>query len=96
MVEDDSCEGCQQAHDCQKVYRQLGKTEGPSVAAKVVVAFLLPIFVFAAGLGVFGRLLGGVLAPRYQTPLAFALALSVTVGVVLIASLIVRRLHRNT
>jgi hypothetical protein len=77
------------------VYARLGAMQGPSVVSTVVVAFLLPIVVFAAALGVLGRLLTNALAQEYQTPLAFALALVVTVGVMLTARLALKRLHRS-
>jgi len=62
----------------------------------VVVAFVLPIVVFAVALELFGRLLTNVLAQRHQTLAAFALALVVTVSVMLAVSLILKRRHRNT
>ena len=41
MAQEEFCQGCNQRHRCQEVYQRLGSTEGPSVAFKVVVAFLL-------------------------------------------------------
>jgi len=70
--------------------------KGPSVVPDVVVAFLLPIVVFTVALELSGRLLTDVLAQRYQMPVAFALALVVTTGVMLAVSLILKRRHRNT
>ncbi|MBN2130544.1 MAG: hypothetical protein JW741_13670 [Sedimentisphaerales bacterium] len=96
MAHSKFCEDCSQAHDCKKVYEQLGQSRGSSVALGVVVAFLLPIVVFVVTLGVSGRLLANAVARKYQTPAAFVSALLVTVSVMLVASLIVKRLHRNT
>ena len=96
MAHSKFCEDCSQAHDCKKVYEQLGQSRGSSVALGVVVAFLLPIVVFVVTLGVSGRLLANAVAREYQTPAAFVSALLVTVSVMLVASLIVKRLHRNT
>jgi len=90
------CEGCSQAHDCKKVYEQLGQSKGSSVALGVVVAFLLPIVVFVVTLGVSGQLLANAVAQKYQTPAAFVSALFVTASVMLTVSLILKRLHRNT
>lgn len=78
------------------IHQQLGRAEGPSVTWKVIVAFLLPTVVFAAGLALFGSLLNDVLPQRYQTPLAGVLALAVTFGVMWVVSLIFMRLHRNS
>jgi len=94
MVQSKSCEGCRQAHDCTKVYEQLGCAEGPSVTSTALLAFLLPVVVFVAALGGFGWLLKGVVAGAYLTPLAAALALVTTTGVVLVAR-VLTRLHRR-
>ena len=95
MVQAKSCDGCSQAHDCRKIYEQLGQAGGPSVALKVTIAFALPIISFMAGLATFGRLLRGRLAEPYQTPVAFVLALAVTVGLTCLASVAVRRQARK-
>lgn len=94
MAQSKSCEGCSQAHDCTKVYEQLGCAEGPSVAPAALLAFLLPVVVFATALGGYGWLLKGVVAGPYLTPLAAALALLTTTGVMLIAR-VLTRLHRK-
>jgi hypothetical protein len=49
-----------------------------------VVAFLVPIIVFIGALAGFGRLLKDVVAASYQVPLAVALALTTTIGVMLV------------
>ncbi len=87
------CEGCSQAHDCKGIYQQLGDPKGPSVAGKAVVAFALPLGLFVAALGVFGRLLQHVVARPYQTLCACALALGATAGIMLIVSHITKHLH---
>ena len=95
MTEAKQCEGCSQAHDCKKLYQHLGDLQGPSVALKAVIAFLLPIGLFVAALGAFGRLLQHSVARPYQTLCALALALCVTAGLVLIASLITKRFDKK-
>ena len=94
MVQAQTCDRCSEAHDCQQIYRKLGRAEGPSVAVKVLVAFALPIFVFLACLAGFGHLLRGRLGEPYRTPLVFVLALAITAGSVLAASACVRRVER--
>jgi Kef-type K+ transport system membrane component KefB len=89
------CEGCSQAHDCKTIYERLGHIEGPSVARKVVVAFVLPIAVFVVALGTFGRLLQHALVQRYLTLCSLALAVCTTVGVMLIVSVITKRLNKT-
>ena len=91
MVHGKSCEGCSEAHDCKKIYEQLGQTGGPSVAWKVVVAFVLPLLSFVGALAFFGHLLRAQLAEPYQTPVVFFLALAVAASVVLISSVASKR-----
>ena len=86
MVDAKSCNGCSQAHDCKRIYEQLGHTGGPSVALKVIMAFALPIILFVAALAIFGHLLHERLSERTETPVAFVLAAAVTVGVMLVVS----------
>jgi len=91
----ESCKGCSQARECEKIYERLGKAGGPSVAWMVLVAFLLPIGIFLGVLGVSERALDGTVAPPYETPVAFVIALLITTGLMLIVSTVVKRLHRN-
>jgi Na+-transporting NADH:ubiquinone oxidoreductase subunit NqrE len=95
MTEAKWCDGCSQAHDCKKIYERLGTVEGPSVAFKAAIAFVLPIGVFAAALGLFGRLLHHVVASQYRTLCVFALALSVTAVVMLAVSFIAKRFDKR-
>lgn len=94
MAQSESCEGCSHAHDCKKVYEQLGCVEGPSIAWTVVFAFLAPLVGFIAALAGFGRLMEGAVSARVQTPLAAAMALAATAGVMLIVRVLTRR-HRR-
>ena len=98
MAQEDFCRDCSQADKCQDVYRKLGKAEGPSVALKVVAAFLLPLVVFIATLAVFKGIWanagvgvsqeaqnGGLMnAEELRTAISFLLALAVTFIFILI------------
>jgi len=85
MVEQKFCQGCSQKHDCQETYQKLANFKGPSVALKVIVAFLLPMLVFIASLAAFERILLDVVSKKgLQTALSSLLALSVTFVCVLI------------
>ena len=95
MVDAKSCDGCSQAHDCKRIYEQLGHTGGPSVALKVIMVFALPIVLFIAALAAFGHLLHQRLAAQYETPVAFVLALLVTMGVMLAVSVAFKRLNKE-
>jgi hypothetical protein len=90
-AQSDGCEGCSQAHTCKEAYKRLGCAGGPSVALKAVIAFLLPILVFAGALGLFEGFLGAVVGPAYRTPLAVVIAACITVGVMVIVSTVMRR-----
>jgi len=95
MAQSKSCEGCSQAHECSKVYEQLGGSEGPPVTRIALVAFLLPILVFVVALAGSGWLLRGTIAKPYQTPLAAVLALATAAGVMLLVRVVTRRRRRN-
>ena len=89
MTQQELCQQCNQRHNCGQVYERLGKTEGPSVVKKVVLAFLLPLVVFVASLAVFERvLLAVVSAGQTRSALSFALALLLTFVCILLAKVI--------
>jgi membrane protein DedA with SNARE-associated domain len=56
-----------------------------------VVAFLVPILVFIGALAGFGWLLEDTVDARYQMPVAAALALAATTGVMLVLRVATRR-----
>jgi len=83
------CQDCIQKHDCKRIYEQLGDSQGPSVALKAILAFLLPLMVFIVSLAVFEReFTGAIVAKSVQTALSFVLALLVTFVCVLITRVI--------
>ena len=53
MTEEKKCSNCQHGSDCKIAYEQIGCVEGPNVAVKVFMAFLLPILIFIVALVVF-------------------------------------------
>jgi hypothetical protein len=105
MNQQEICQDCHQRHDCQEIYRRLGSAEGPSIAFKVIVVFLLPMVIFVASLAFFeffftdilGTTLksslsgGSVSIQRLQTLLGFFLALFVT----FICMFIIKTLNRR-
>ena len=89
MSEQEFCQDCGQRHNCGDVYRRLGRADGPSVALKVVEAFVLPILVFIAGLAAFEKILGGAIATReLRTAFSVLSALAAAVVCVLIIKVI--------
>jgi len=92
MAQLKSCQECDQRHQCQEIYQQLGKAQGPSVAFKAIVAFLLPLVVFIVTLAIFEKILAKVIdIKQLRIALDFLLALSVTLAVILIN----RQLNKN-
>ena len=92
MTQAKACEGCSQAHDCKKLYEQIGNLDGPSVVPKVLIAFVLPIIVLIATLGLFDWLLQEVVARPYRTPCALFLSLDVT-GILMLAVSVLAKRH---
>ena len=89
MAQHKLCENCPQAHECQEVYRHLGNVKGPSIAVKVIVAFLLPIIIFIIALAVFEWILKDIVAAKdLRTIVDLLLALTLTFGYVLIVKII--------
>jgi len=85
MSQQKLCQECNQRHQCQEVYRQLGKAQGPSVVFKVIVAFLLPLVVFIAALAIFEEILSGFeIAAGLRAVFSMAASLLVTTLFVLI------------
>lgn len=85
MTEQKFCQSCNQKDNCQDVYRQLGNIKSPSIAFKVVLAFLLPIVVFILSLMAFEKILAGAIdRAELQTALSALLALAVTLVYILI------------
>ena len=67
----------------------MGKAEGPSIALKVVVAFLLPMVVFIASLAVSEVILAKIIETKeLRIALDFLLALSITFVCILIIRVI--------
>ena len=96
MAEEKFCQGCHQKHRCQEVYEHLSQIEGPGVAFKVVIAFLLPIVVFIGCLATFEGILAEVTNSKgVQTVVGFLLALMVSGICILIIKVINKGLIKN-
>ena len=96
MAELKPCQECDQKHKCQEVYQQLGKTQGPPVAFKAVIAFLLPLLIFIVSLAAFEGILARTTDIKdLRIALDFLLALSVTLATMLIIKAVSKRLNKN-
>ena len=95
MVQEEFCHICKQKDDCRKVYRTLGNAESPPVTAKVVLAFLLPLLVFIASLGVSEKMLTRAIDTAYiLTAVSILVALCVTFACIVLTWMI-RRGYRQ-
>ena len=96
MTDEKMCQGCGQRNRCQEVYRRMGHSEGPNVATKVLVAFLLPILTFIVCLAASESLLGHIIkTPELKTAVSFVIAFSVTLGVIFIARALNKRFSKK-
>jgi len=85
------CRECGQKHNCQDIYRQMGKSEAPSVAFKAITAFLLPILIFIASLVIFENFLVKITdSKQMRTALDFMFAISVTLAFILVRKQVVK------
>lgn len=92
MIEQEFCDNCNQKHNCGSIYQQLGNTNGPSVAVKVVVALLLPLVVFIISLAAFEEIFAKTTNSQLlQTILSLLSALFVTFSCILITRVINKR-----
>jgi uncharacterized membrane protein len=96
MVQEKFCEGCDQSSKCQEIYRKLGNVKGPSVALKVIVAFLLPLIVFIISLAVFERVFANSIgAGGLRTAISLLMAFLVTFVFILIVKVIGRQISKS-
>lgn len=88
---DDYCSQCPQKDGCRDAYEALGRSDAPSVVGKVIMAFLLPIGVFAGLLVGFDTLLPASMPPKIRTLAVFALSAGLTFAAVYLSSRIGQR-----
>lgn len=82
MKSDNHCSGCAQKGTCRSAYEKLGKFQGPNMALKAILAFLVPIGVFIGALAGGQRLLQEYFEGRLLILVSFVLAVSLTLLVV--------------
>lgn len=96
MAQQEFCQECNQRHDCQEVYQQLGNVKGPSVVVKVVFAFLVPLVVFIVSLAVFERVFASVIeTEQVQTAVSLLLALLAASVCILITRVVNRKFSQD-
>ena len=83
------CENCGYRHSrencCMDIYQRLGRTKGPSVISKVLLAFVLPLLIFIISLILAGYILSIFKIEDYTKTLSsFLAALAAAVAFVLL------------
>jgi len=95
MPDEDFCKKCAQKQDCKTIYEQLGKQKSPSVALKIVFAFLLPILIFILSLAFCGPLLKNVIkTEKLLTAVNALLAFMITFVYLLSAKMFNEKLQK--
>ncbi|MBL7107156.1 MAG: hypothetical protein ISS77_06085 [Phycisphaerae bacterium] len=90
------CDECPQKDSCKDVYRQLGEYNGPSIAFKVLVVFVIPVLIFIFTLAVVDKLLLRSINSRDMVSLvSFLIALIVTLLVVFIISFVIKKYSKR-
>ena len=96
MTQQKFCQHCSQKYNCQEIYQKLGNSKGPSVVSNVVLAFLIPIFVFTVSFVVFdGFLDKAINSQKLQTAINFLLALLATSMCIVIVKTIDKFMCKN-
>lgn len=96
MSEKEFCQGCAQKNSCMSIYQQMGNSQGPSVALKVVGAFLLPLVCFIISLATFEKILAPVIASELlRTSINLVLGVSITFVLVLIVRRLIGESGKN-
>jgi heme A synthase len=95
MKQQKLCQDCNQKHNCQDIYQQLGHAKCPSVTLKAVTAFLLPLAVFIGALAVFETFSDqSANAGHLHILLGFLLAISAALIMVISIKVINRKLGK--
>ena len=85
-----NCSGCSQKDRCSQLYETLGKTQGPNVSRKAILAFLTPILVFILSLA--GA--EGLLRNRFEGKMLTVISFLAALGVTLIVIFLIRAIRR--
>lgn len=79
-------------HCCIDIYQQLGKTKGPSVTVKVLLAFVMPLVVFISSLILAKYILSIYITQEGMNSFfAFLIALLVTVVIIQLIRICTRK-----
>jgi hypothetical protein len=96
MNKEKFCDICSKKTNCSVIYQKLGGSKGPSVAAKVIIAFGLPIVVFIIFLAIFEKALAEkIISANLKTALIFLFALTGTLIYILLAKVVISRSNKS-
>ncbi len=83
---------CGSCFGCVEIYKLLGRSKGPPVALKVIIAFLAPLVIFIAAAVIAEKIFGGRISSGPLKVLVIFLTAFLTAAVyIVIVRLIVKR-----
>ena len=91
-MDQQQCQNCEQKHNCQEVYKQLGQSKAPKVLSKVILAFLLPLILFVFSIAITEKRLNETLKSEAIRDLA---AFAAGVLVVFLYLIVLKLWRRN-
>jgi len=78
MIKGNICQECSQKESCKQAFEKLGNAKGPSVTIKSILAFLLPLIIFIAALGIFEKIFQkSISSKQLEIGIGFLLAAAV-------------------
>lgn len=96
MDDDKQCDKCPDKHTCKEAYQQLGQYKGPSVIAKAMLVFLLPLVVFIAAVSIGQHfLVHQVESTKLRMFLSFLIAVIFTFIVILVTSFLSNKIFKK-
>ena len=96
MTDFENCSGCANRDDCKKTYEQLGKCEGSHVVLRSIMAFVVPVLLFSAGLAIFDRIFSDIISDKTnRTVFSLILSLIICAVYILVIKLIGLKLKKS-
>jgi len=96
MAQREPCEKCNHKLSCKEAFKRLGNLRGQSIVRNVLVAFVLPLFVFIACLAMSQQLLTRYIESSiFRSAVALLLAIASAVICVAVVKTVGKRLGKR-
>ena len=96
MAEEKLCQECTEKSGCRQIYHQMGNSKEPSIALKVVNAFLLPLVVFIVALATLEKVFAEIADTKeVVATISCAAAMVLTLGLILAIKVIGKKITKN-